>query len=111
MPRPRLGPDLSAFRDSRDLRLIVGGTFLADLGAQAMLVALPYQLYVQTRSPLLVGLLGAAELGPLVALSLLGGVVADRVDRRRLLLLGQRGCSWPPAGWPRSPAWPSSSRP
>ena len=53
MPRPRLRPDLSAFRDSRDLRLIVGGTFVADMGAQATLVALPYQLYVQTRSPFL----------------------------------------------------------
>ncbi len=91
MPRPRLRPDLSAFRDSRDLRLIVGGTFVADMGAQATLVALPYQLYTLTRSAFLVGLLGAAELGPLVALSLLGGVVADRIDRRRLLLLGQAG--------------------
>jgi len=91
VPRPRLRPDLSAFRDSRDLRLIVGGTFVADMGAQATLVALPYQLYIQTRSPFLVGLLGAVELGPLVALSLLGGVVADRMDRRRLLLLGQTG--------------------
>ena len=58
------------------------------MGAQAALVALPYQLYILTRSPFLVGLLGAVELGPLVALSLLGGAVADRVDRRRLLLLG-----------------------
>jgi len=61
------------------------------MGAQAALVALPYQLYILTRSPFLVGLLGAVELGPLVALSLLGGAVADRVDRRRLLLLGQAG--------------------
>ena len=91
MPRLRLRPDLSPFRDSRDLRLLVGGTFIADLGAQATLVALPFQIYVQTRSPFLVGLLGAVELGPLVALSLLGGAIADRMDRRRLLLLDQTG--------------------
>jgi MFS family permease len=91
VPRLRLRPDLSPFRDSRDLRLLVGGTFIADLGAQATLVALPFQIYVQTRSPFLVGLLGAVELGPLVALSLLGGAIADRMDRRRLLLLDQTG--------------------
>lgn len=91
MPRLALRPDLSAFRDSRPLRLIVAGNFVADLGAQATLVALPFQLYTQTHSAFLVGLLGAVELGPLVGLSLLGGAVADRVDRRRLLLLSQLG--------------------
>ncbi len=61
------------------------------MGAQATLVALPFQLYVLTRSPLLVGLLGAVELAPLVTMSLLGGAIADRFDRRRLLLGVQAG--------------------
>ena len=52
-------------------------------------MALPYQLYVETHSAFLVGLLGAAELIPLVTLALLGGALADRYDRRRLLLLDQ----------------------
>jgi MFS family permease len=46
-------------------------------------------VYVQTRSPALTGLLGLAELLPLISLSLLGGAIADRMDRRRLLLLSQ----------------------
>jgi MFS family permease len=91
LPRPRLLPDLSPFRDSRDLRLVVGGNFVGNLGAQATLVALPFQLYVQTRSAFLVGLLGAVELVPLVAMSLFGGALADRMDRRRLLLADQIG--------------------
>ena len=91
MPLPRLRPDLSPFRDSRDLRLVVGGSFISSMGAQATLVALPYQLYVETHSALLVGLLGAAELVPLVVMALLGGAVADRMVRRRLLLLSQLG--------------------
>jgi MFS family permease len=91
VPLPRLRPDLSPFRDSRDLRLVVGGSFISSMGAQATLVALPYQLYVETHSALLVGLLGAAELVPLVVMALLGGAVADRMDRRRLLLLSQLG--------------------
>ncbi|MEY2516427.1 MAG: hypothetical protein QOJ89_3785 [bacterium] len=65
------------------------GNFVSGLGTQATLVALPFQIYVQTRSALLTGLLGAAELVPLVAMALLGGALADRMDRRRLLLLDQ----------------------
>ncbi len=91
MPGARLLPDLTPFRRSRDLRLVVSGELISNLGTQAALVALPYQLFVVTRSPLLVGLLGAVELGPLVAMSLFGGALADRMDRRRLLLLVQIG--------------------
>ncbi len=98
MRLPSLRPDLQPLRDSRDLRLIVGGGFLSGLGSQATLVALPYQVYVQTHSALLVGLLGSVELMPLVAASLLGGAVADRVDRRRLLLLDQVGLVLTAAG-------------
>jgi MFS family permease len=87
--RPRLAADLTPLRDSRELRLLVLGNFVSGMGTQAALVALPYQVYVQTHSALKTGLLGAAELGPLVAMALLGGALADRADRRRLLLLDQ----------------------
>jgi MFS family permease len=86
---PRVTADLSALRASRELRLLVLGNFVSGLGTQAALVALPYQVYIQTGSALLTGLLGAAELVPLVAMALLGGALADRTDRRRLLLLDQ----------------------
>jgi MFS family permease len=88
---PRLRPDLSPLRESRELRLIVIGDLVSSLGSQASLVALPYQLYVETKSALLVGLLGAVELVPLVTMALIGGAIADRTDRRRLLLLTQIG--------------------
>jgi MFS family permease len=91
VPLPRLTPDLSSLRESRDLRLVVAGSFVSSLGSQATLVALPYQVYIQSRSALLVGLLGAVELAPLIASALLGGAIADRMDRRRLLLLDQVG--------------------
>ena len=92
--RGRLGllaPDVSALRESRDLRLVVLGNFVSGMGTQATLVALPYQIYVETRSALLVGLLGAVELVPLIASALWGGAMADRMDRRTLLLLDQIG--------------------
>jgi MFS family permease len=89
MRLPRLTADLTALRSSHDLRLLVLGNFVSGLGTQAALVALPYQVYVQTGSALLTGLLGAAELVPLVAMALLGGALADRYDRRKLLLADQ----------------------
>src|SRR4051812_3957559 len=89
MRLPRLAADLTPLRASRDLRLLIGGNVVSGLGTQAALVALPYQLYTQTGSPFLTGLLGAVEVVPLVSLSLFGGALADRHDRRRLLLADQ----------------------
>src|SRR4051794_28806777 len=89
MRLPRIHADTTALRESPQLRSLVLGNFVSSMGTQASLVALPYQLYVQTKSPLLTGLLGAAELLPLVVMALLGGALADRLDRRRLLLLDQ----------------------
>lgn len=81
--------DVSALRESRDFRLLEAGSLITGLGTQATLVALPYQVFVITGSAFLTGLLGAAELGPLIIASLFGGALADRFDRRRLLLLCQ----------------------
>jgi MFS family permease len=86
---PRIAVDITSLRVSRDLRLLVLGNVVSGLGTQAALVALPYQVYVQTGSAFLTGLLGAVELGPLIVLALVGGALADRFDRRRLLLVDQ----------------------
>jgi MFS family permease len=85
----RIAVDTRALRESRDFRLLTVGSFVTGLGTQAALVALPYQVYVISRSAFLTGLLGLVELGPLIVLSLFGGALADRFDRRRLLLLAQ----------------------
>jgi MFS family permease len=87
----RLAVDLTPLRASRDLRLLLLGEFLTGLGTQAALVALPFQIYTQTGSAFLTGLLGAVELVPLVGAALYGGAIADRMDRRRMLLLVQIG--------------------
>ena len=87
----RFATDLTPLRASRDLRLLILGNVVSGLGTQAALVALPYQIYMETGSAFLTGLLGAVELVPLVAMSLLGGAFADRADRRRLLLSTRSG--------------------
>jgi len=86
---PRIAADLTPLRASRDMRLLVAGTIVSGLGTQATLVALPYQLYLETRSAFMTGLLGAVEIVPLVSMSLFGGALADRHDRRRILLAVQ----------------------
>ena len=85
----KIAVDTRGLRESRDFRLLTIGSVVTGLGTQAALVALPYQVYVTTGSAFLTGLLGAVELGPLIALSLFGGALADRFDRRRLLLATQ----------------------
>jgi MFS family permease len=82
---------VTAFRESRDFRLITVGGTVSSLGAQAVLVALPFQIYRLTGSATLVGVLGVFELGPIVVVSLVGGVIADRRDRRPVLMAAQFG--------------------
>src|SRR3954447_26580874 len=86
---PRLAVDVSSLRESRDLRLLIAGNVVSGMGTQAALVALPYLLYVETHSAFPVGLLGAVELIPLIWLSLVGGAISDRYDRRTVLLVDQ----------------------
>jgi Transmembrane secretion effector len=87
----RVAIDLTPLRASRDYRLLFAGSVVSTLGTQAALVALPFQIFVISHSPALVGLLGAFELGPMVVMSLFGGAMADRVDRRLLLGIAQFG--------------------
>jgi MFS family permease len=85
----RLALDISPVRESRDYRLLFVGQIVSNLGTQAALVALPFQIFVLSHSAALVGLLGAFELGPMIVVSLVGGALADRIDRRLLLALAQ----------------------
>ncbi len=81
----RIGPDVALLRRSREFRLLYGGQMSSFAGSMISFVAMPYQAYQLTHSSLVVGLLSFAELAPLVATALLGGALADAVDRRRLI--------------------------
>jgi MFS family permease len=80
-----LGPDIALLRRSAEFRLLYGGQMSAFASSMISFVAMPYQAYRLTHSSLVVGLLSFAELVPLVAAALLGGALADAVDRRRLI--------------------------
>ena len=83
----RLVIDIEPLRASRQFRLLWTGESVSDVGTHITDVAVAYQVYQITRSPLAVGLLGLCQLIPLLSLSVVGGAIADRTDRRRLLRL------------------------
>ncbi len=85
----RLRPDFAPIRHSREFRLLYAGQGASSLGVMVSYVALPYQAYQLTRSSLMVGLLSCAELVPLLVTGLIGGALADAIERRRLILLTQ----------------------
>jgi hypothetical protein len=79
--------DLGPLRRHRDFRLLTAAQAITFLGSMVTYVALPYQAYQLSGSSLVVGLLGLAELCPLLVTAFLGGALADARDRRRMLLL------------------------
>jgi MFS family permease len=92
----RLAADLAPLRTSRDFRVVFASRTVTLFGSQASEVALLVQARQLTGSAIAVGLLGAAELVPLVLFGLYGGALADRLDRRRLIRwceAGLGGCA------------------
>ncbi len=92
-PAPRRVPFV-ALRQ-RDFRLLWGGQFISIAGSQMQVVALHVQVYQLAKSidganpALFLGLIGLMQLFPLLLLGLGAGVVADRFDRRKVLLITQ----------------------
>ena len=86
MSKLRLRADVTPLRESRDFRLLYTSRTVTTLGTQATEVALLVQARQLTGSTVAVGLLGAVELVPMIVFGLYGGVLADRFDRRRLMI-------------------------
>jgi len=73
----------------RDFRLLWLGQIVSVTGSQMQLVAINWHIYLLTRSAFALGMVGLFRAGPIIACSLMGGVVADVVDRRRLMIATQ----------------------
>ncbi|MEW6268262.1 MAG: MFS transporter [Thermodesulfobacteriota bacterium] len=73
----------------RDFRLLWAGFFLSQVGTQMQVVAVAWQVYRLTGDPLALGAIGLARVLPVLVLGIFGGLFADVVDRRRMLLLTQ----------------------
>jgi hypothetical protein len=70
--------DTTPLRVSRDFRRLWVGQAV---GSMITTAALPYQVFHQTGSSLAVGLLGVAQLGPLLVFALVGGALTDSLDK------------------------------
>src|SRR5215471_5985857 len=73
----------------RDFRLLWMGQVVSVTGSQMQLAAINWHIYLLTHSALALGLVGACRAIPIILCSLMGGVVADVVDRRHLMVVTQ----------------------
>jgi MFS family permease len=85
--RPK-GPSFPALRH-RDFRLLWIGQLISVTGTQMQLVTINWHVYLLTKSPLALGGVGLVRVLPIIFCSLAGGVVADAVNRKRLMLISQ----------------------
>lgn len=81
--------DISPLRKHKDYRYLFAGQLISSLGSMITYVALPFQIYELTHSTLAVGIVGIIELIPLLITALVGGVFADAIDRRKLLIYSE----------------------
>lgn len=70
-------------------RNYLAGSFVSNVGSNIQACAILLHVYNLTHSSFMVGMLGLVRVGPLVVFSLFGGVVADQIDRRKIMLLTQ----------------------
>lgn len=81
--------NITPLRKYRDFRLLFFGQVISFLGSMVTYVAIPYQVYELTKDNAIVGMLGIVQLVPVLVFGILGGTLADRMNRRKLLLISE----------------------
>jgi MFS family permease len=82
---------LSAYESFRfrDFRLFVTASLLSNFGLQMLSVAVSWDLYLKTKSAVVLGNVGLAQVAPFLMFALLAGHFADRHDRRHIMIWTQ----------------------
>lgn len=73
----------------RDFRLLWFGQIVSIAGSQMQNVAISWHIYQTTDSPVMLGLIGLVRVIPIILFSLVGGMVADTYNRRRIMFFTQ----------------------
>jgi len=73
----------------RDFRLFWTGLLLSSVGSQFTQVAMAWQIYELTNSPLQIGMIGLVRAVPQMFILLFGGLLADAMNRRKLMMVTQ----------------------
>ena len=81
----RFAVDLSPLKKYPDFRNLWSSGLISYFGSMITYVAIPFQIKHLTGSYIAVGAVGAVELIPLIIFGLYGGVLADRVDRQKMI--------------------------
>jgi MFS family permease len=89
--------DLSPLRHKNFRRLFLG-QLISSFGTQVTAVVVPFQIFMLTKSTLYTGLVSGVEFLFLFCSSLLGGVLADRYEKRKILIWAEIGLSIAPLG-------------
>lgn len=84
---PLLGIDSNHVLRLPEFRALLGERLTNALAATALATVIGYQIYEVTRDPLALGWLGLVEAIPALSLALFGGYIADRNDRRTIILI------------------------
>jgi MFS family permease len=87
----RLAIDFTPLKKYPDFRNLWTAGLISYLGSMITYVALPFQIKELTGSYLAVGLLGIVEITPLIIFGLYGGVLADSIDRKKLIWATEAG--------------------
>jgi len=87
----RLAIDFTPLKKYPDFRNLWTAGLISYLGSMITYVALPFQIKELTGSYLAVGLLGMVEITPLIIFGLYGGVLADSIDRKKLIWATEAG--------------------
>ena len=75
----------------RDFRLLLTGNLVASVGSQMLALAVGWELYERTGSPLALGMVGLVQLLPVLFLAPITGRLADRHDRKLVVVASQVG--------------------
>lgn len=72
----------------RDFGLMSAGTFISFIGDGVFFVAVPWQTYQLSDSPTALSFVGLAWVAPMTLFLLVGGVLSDRIGRRKMMVVG-----------------------
>lgn len=80
---------LSLLKTNRNYRFLYLAQFISYIGSMMTYVAIPYQIYELTKSSFWVGILGTIQLVPLLVFGLMGGVTADSMNRKKIIITAE----------------------
>lgn len=87
----RLTIDLAPLKKYKDFRNLWASGLISYLGSMITYIAIPFQIKNMTHSYIAVGLSGAIELAPLIIFGLYGGLLADALDRKKMMWATEAG--------------------